>query len=184
MPFTLEGMVWGEANACFHGVCFRPWDVILTCSACFEMASIVMLQSLNFYRTCPMYVTNGVACQWTWNAEMTFFSSYQSIDGLYWKEKCYKPYREKLYGCCSITVSVSPSLFLQQCVNASLTLCEMIRLSREAYQQMSDPTPLDAVLEGKDMIQRLLGNIFASEVPSNVLVVSGISVLLVILREK
>lgn len=49
---------------------------------------------------------------------------------------------------------------------------------------MSDPTPLHTVLEGKDMIERLLNNVFTSESPSNVLVVSGVSILLVILRDK
>ncbi len=84
---------------------------------------------------------------------------------------------------------------VQQCVNASLTLCEMIRLSREntqdSYQSSSDPNqqqtdsaPLHAKLESKDTIERLLNNVFSSENPSNGLVISGLSVLLVILTDK
>lgn len=59
----------------------------------------------------------------------------------------------------------------------------MIRLSRES-NQMSNPAPLHDVLESKDTIERLLGNMFSSESPSDVVVVNGISVLLTILRDR
>ena len=59
----------------------------------------------------------------------------------------------------------------------------MIRLSRECFQ-LAKPAPLHEILESKEIVQRLLRNIFSSESPSDVVVVNGISVLLTMLREK
>ena len=81
-----------------------------------------------------------------------------------------------------MSISLSLSLSLQQCFNASNTLCEMIRISREAYQ-VSNPTPLHEVLESREVIDRLLRNMFSSETPSDVVVINGVSVLLTILRD-
>jgi len=79
-------------------------------------------------------------------------------------------------------------VLLQQCVNASLALCEMIRLSRKMCHTSgtsdSTPHPLNTLMESKDLIEQLLNNVFASEKPSNTLVISGVSVLLMILRDE
>ncbi len=59
----------------------------------------------------------------------------------------------------------------------------MIRLSRESYQ-LANPAPLHEALENKQIIERLLQNMFSSETPSDVVIINGISVLLTILRER
>lgn len=71
----------------------------------------------------------------------------------------------------------------QQCVNAALTLCEMICISRKSFQ-LSNPAPLHDLLESKPIVERLLLNMFSSENPSDVVVINGISVLLTLLRER
>lgn len=59
----------------------------------------------------------------------------------------------------------------------------MVRLSRECFQ-LSKPAPLYEILESKEIVERLLKNMFSSELPTDVVVVNGISVLLTILRDR
>lgn len=72
---------------------------------------------------------------------------------------------------------------MQQCANSALTLCEMIRVSRECYQ-LAKPAPLHEILESKEIVERLLKNIFSAESPSDVVIVNGITVLLTMLRDR
>ncbi|XP_037539422.1 serine/threonine-protein phosphatase 6 regulatory subunit 2 [Nematolebias whitei] len=68
--------------------------------------------------------------------------------------------------------------------NASQTLCDIIRLSRDQasqLQEISQPDPLLAVLESQECVEQLLQNMFLGERTESC-IVSGIQVLLTLLE--
>ncbi|KAM4553454.1 serine/threonine-protein phosphatase 6 regulatory subunit 2 isoform 3-T3 [Fundulus diaphanus] len=68
--------------------------------------------------------------------------------------------------------------------NASQTLCDIIRLSRDQgsqLQEISQPDPLLAVLESQECVEQLLQNMFSGERTESC-IVSGIQVLLTLLE--
>ncbi|KAM7414474.1 hypothetical protein PAMA_019343 [Pampus argenteus] len=68
--------------------------------------------------------------------------------------------------------------------NASQTLCDIIRLSRDQanqLQEMSQPDPLLTVLESQECVEQLLQNMFSGE-RSESCIVNGIQVLLTLLE--
>ncbi|XP_014854275.1 PREDICTED: serine/threonine-protein phosphatase 6 regulatory subunit 2-like isoform X1 [Poecilia mexicana] len=68
--------------------------------------------------------------------------------------------------------------------NASQTLCDIIRLSRDQasqLQEISQPDPLLAVLESQECVEQLLQNMFSGERAESC-IVSGIQVLLTLLE--
>lgn len=68
--------------------------------------------------------------------------------------------------------------------NASQTLCDIIRLSRDQanqLQELSQPDPLLAVLESQESVEQLLQNMFSTE-GTDSCIVSGIQVLLTLLE--
>lgn len=79
---------------------------------------------------------------------------------------------------------IHPSKDDNQHSNASQSLCDIIRLSREQMMQGQDspePDQLLTTLEKQETIEQLLGNMFAGELSQSVLV-SGIQVLLTLLE--
>ncbi|XP_053572290.1 serine/threonine-protein phosphatase 6 regulatory subunit 2 [Bombina bombina] len=70
--------------------------------------------------------------------------------------------------------------------NASQTLCDFIRLSRDQCNQMSEtlePDPLLNTLESQQCVEQLLENLFAGE-PTECCVVSGTQILLTLLETR
>uniref|UniRef100_A0A3B5MTY8 Protein phosphatase 6, regulatory subunit 2b n=1 Tax=Xiphophorus couchianus TaxID=32473 RepID=A0A3B5MTY8_9TELE len=68
--------------------------------------------------------------------------------------------------------------------NASQTLCDIIRLSRDQasqLQEISQPDPLLTVLESQECVEQLLQNMFSGEMAESC-IVSGIQVLLTLLE--
>ncbi|XP_011605254.2 serine/threonine-protein phosphatase 6 regulatory subunit 2 [Takifugu rubripes] len=68
--------------------------------------------------------------------------------------------------------------------NASQTLCDIIRLSRDQanqLQELSQPDPLLAVLESQESVEQLLQNMFSRE-GTDSCIVNGIQVLLTLLE--
>ncbi|KAF7662079.1 hypothetical protein LDENG_00246990 [Lucifuga dentata] len=68
--------------------------------------------------------------------------------------------------------------------NASQTLCDIIRLSRDQanqLQEISEPDPLLAVLESQECVEQLLQNMFSGERTESC-IVNGIQVLLTLLE--
>uniref|UniRef100_A0A673BZ81 Protein phosphatase 6, regulatory subunit 2b n=1 Tax=Sphaeramia orbicularis TaxID=375764 RepID=A0A673BZ81_9TELE len=68
--------------------------------------------------------------------------------------------------------------------NASQTLCDIIRLSRDQanqLQEMSQPDPLLTVLESQECVEQLLQNMFSGE-RSESCIINGIQVLLTLLE--
>ncbi|CAF96047.1 unnamed protein product, partial [Tetraodon nigroviridis] len=68
--------------------------------------------------------------------------------------------------------------------NASQTLCDIIRLSRDQanqLQELSQPDPLLAVLESQESVEQLLQNMYSAE-GTDGCIVSGIQVLLTLLE--
>lgn len=68
--------------------------------------------------------------------------------------------------------------------NASQTLCDIIRLSRDQanqLQEMSQPDPLLTVLESQECVEQLLQNMFSGESTESC-IVNGIQVLLTLLE--
>jgi hypothetical protein len=78
---------------------------------------------------------------------------------------------------------IHPALDSKQCANASQTLCDMIRISRESAQ-MAGPTPLLETLESDMTMKKLLENMFCSDTPSDVVIVGGVSVLLTAIERR
>uniref|UniRef100_A0A671VL62 Protein phosphatase 6 regulatory subunit 2 n=1 Tax=Sparus aurata TaxID=8175 RepID=A0A671VL62_SPAAU len=68
--------------------------------------------------------------------------------------------------------------------NASQTLCDIIRLSRDQanqLQEMSQPDPLLTVLESQECVEQLLQNMFSGETTESC-IINGIQVLLTLLE--
>ncbi|XP_068168396.1 serine/threonine-protein phosphatase 6 regulatory subunit 2 isoform X2 [Antennarius striatus] len=68
--------------------------------------------------------------------------------------------------------------------NASQTLCDIIRLSRDQanqLQEISQPDPLLTMLESQECVEQLLQNIFSGEIVESC-IVNGIQVLLTLLE--
>ncbi|XP_029290508.1 serine/threonine-protein phosphatase 6 regulatory subunit 2 isoform X2 [Cottoperca gobio] len=68
--------------------------------------------------------------------------------------------------------------------NASQTLCDIIRLSRDQanqLQEISQPDPLLTVLESQDCVEQLLQNMFSAESTESC-IINGIQVLLTLLE--
>ncbi|XP_013364696.1 PREDICTED: serine/threonine-protein phosphatase 6 regulatory subunit 1 isoform X3 [Chinchilla lanigera] len=81
---------------------------------------------------------------------------------------------------------IHPSKDDNQHSNASQSLCDIIRLSREQMMQGQDspePDQLLATLEKQETIEQLLSNMFEGE-PSQSVLVSGIQVLLTLLEPR
>ncbi|XP_037744328.2 LOW QUALITY PROTEIN: serine/threonine-protein phosphatase 6 regulatory subunit 1 [Chelonia mydas] len=81
---------------------------------------------------------------------------------------------------------IHPSKDDNQHSNASQSLCDIIRLSREQMMQIQDspePDQLLATLEKQETVEQLLGNMLADERDESV-IVSGIQVLLTLLEPR
>ncbi|XP_044844822.1 serine/threonine-protein phosphatase 6 regulatory subunit 1 isoform X3 [Mauremys mutica] len=81
---------------------------------------------------------------------------------------------------------IHPSKDDNQHSNASQSLCDIIRLSREQMMQIQDspePDQLLATLEKQETVEQLLGNMLAGERDESV-IVSGIQVLLTLLEPR
>ncbi|XP_030400638.1 serine/threonine-protein phosphatase 6 regulatory subunit 1 isoform X6 [Gopherus evgoodei] len=81
---------------------------------------------------------------------------------------------------------IHPSKDDNQHSNASQSLCDIIRLSREQMMQIQDspePDQLLATLEKQETVEQLLGNMLAGEQDESV-IVSGIQVLLTLLEPR
>jgi hypothetical protein len=79
---------------------------------------------------------------------------------------------------------IHPAIDTKKCANASQALCDMLRVSRESLVQMVGPTPLLGTLESDVTIKRLLENMFCTDTPSDVVIVSGVSVLLTAIERR
>nr|XP_056701832.1 serine/threonine-protein phosphatase 6 regulatory subunit 2 [Euleptes europaea] len=81
---------------------------------------------------------------------------------------------------------ISPSQDEDRQSNASQTLCDVIRLSRDQSNQLqeaADPDPLLAVLESQECVEQLLKNMFDGEKTESCLV-NGTQVLLTLLEPR
>ncbi|XP_048355407.1 serine/threonine-protein phosphatase 6 regulatory subunit 2 isoform X2 [Sphaerodactylus townsendi] len=81
---------------------------------------------------------------------------------------------------------ISPSQDEDRQSNASQTLCDVIRLSRDQSSQLpeaTEPDPLLAVLESQECVEQLLKNMFDGE-PTESCLVNGTQVLLTLLEPR
>uniref|UniRef100_H3CMQ7 Protein phosphatase 6 regulatory subunit 2 n=1 Tax=Tetraodon nigroviridis TaxID=99883 RepID=H3CMQ7_TETNG len=79
---------------------------------------------------------------------------------------------------------IHPERMKRRQSNASQTLCDIIRLSRDQanqLQELSQPDPLLAVLESQESVEQLLQNMYSAE-GTDGCIVSGIQVLLTLLE--
>ncbi|XP_019861189.1 PREDICTED: serine/threonine-protein phosphatase 6 regulatory subunit 3-like [Amphimedon queenslandica] len=78
---------------------------------------------------------------------------------------------------------VTTSSSVDQCVNSSQALCDILRISRESAQ-MSGPGPLLKTLENEETIKRLLDNMFSVDDPPDWVIINGTYVLLTALEKR
>ncbi|XP_061138397.1 serine/threonine-protein phosphatase 6 regulatory subunit 2 isoform X1 [Syngnathus typhle] len=79
---------------------------------------------------------------------------------------------------------IHPEMDDERQSNASQTLCDIIRLSRDQanqLQEMSQPDPLLTVLESQECVERLLRNMFSGDRTESC-IINGIQVLLTLLE--
>ena len=69
------------------------------------------------------------------------------------------------------------------CVNVAQLLGDIVRIGRE-WHQMALPSPIIARLEEKDTVERLLRNMLDTPEQSDMVIVSGISVLLSLMETR
>ncbi|KAJ6651398.1 hypothetical protein lerEdw1_020971 [Lerista edwardsae] len=81
---------------------------------------------------------------------------------------------------------IHPTQAEERQANASQTLCDIIRLSRDQssqLQEVAEPVPLLTVLESQECVEQLLKNMFDEE-PTETCIVNGTRVLLTLLEQR